>query len=133
MFAKFVVIVAAFIVATTLLPGAHAAMYVNWSTTPGATCENQFGFRATAVSTEGTGCNNAGVGGPFRVGGTAIDDMVKYTEDLCISDSVMMVSDAGCNEVHRAAHICVEKEWRVVLYSCNDDIEVGTHGMELIK
>jgi hypothetical protein len=129
MFPKLVVILVAFIVATALLPGAYANMYFKSSAT--ATCENQIGFPEAATSTSALGCSS--IGGTFSVGGTAIDNVARITEDLCIEDNVMKAMDVGCTELHRAAHICIEKAGLAYLLSCNDDLVAGDFGMDLIK
>jgi hypothetical protein len=121
-----------FFILVFVAAGAHAELYFRNSGAEGVTCLNQIGFPGGAAGTaSGVGCSD--LPATFAVFGTAIVNVDKYTSDLCDSDRVVKVSDTDCNEVARAAHICLEAAGSVFLLSCNDDIEVGDFGTEMIK
>jgi hypothetical protein len=134
MIAKFdYFILAAFIVATTLLPEVAHAMYYKTSNPAGVSCENQAGTFVSNLSDVSSCYDNFGF--TWAVGGTEIVNVNRITDDFCSTDGVIVVMDTSCNELYRAAHICLDQVGadRIFLMSCDDDIVPGTFGMDVIK
>jgi hypothetical protein len=134
MFAAKLLILVAVIVAISLLPGADA-LYYKYSTTAGTTCSNQaVGTFASTATLDANDCRNLQSESIWSIGGTEfVNTLIRYTDDLCTSDDVLVIKDAGCNEIFRAAHICLEREGHTYLFSCDNDIVEGAHGMVEIK
>jgi hypothetical protein len=111
-----------------LASGAQAAYYVFSSS---SSCDVQGGtFGAYAAITGG--CNVLSAG-PWEVGFSdpAVTGVGKYDDSICASDGLLMVTDDSCNELYRAAHICMESTASsgfTMLLSCFEDIVPGTWG-----
>jgi hypothetical protein len=119
--------------ALVLAPGIQALAHYKRSTVGATNCENQESFEATAGF--GGSCQSLGGTLPLHTVGfvePAITTATHIGDSLCATDGLIVVKDANCNEVYRAAAVCLRSTdgaARTWLVSCNNDIEIGTWGL----
>jgi hypothetical protein len=115
--------------ALVLTPGIQAGQY-KLSSDEATNCENQESF-GNFQGFSGT-CASLG-GALFTVGFVepAITTVTHLDDSLCGTEGVMVVKDASCNELYRAAAVCIRSNVGTGTYllSCSNDIEVGTWGL----